>query len=390
MTNSGLCSLVETDHQRRRSSGLLVVTAHLLLLGSSFAQTASPPLGPPTYRSQNSPQLGVGVLSGIVKTQVAEIVAQANDQIHKQTKNITVEQLPLKVFSPMRVSTLYTNRPNQYYAKLPMGISIKVKIPLVSDRTIYIPLDLNLSCEGWETGNGTIQIVAKTGTPSIEGGNIVEDVLRVRDVIDNLIKSKLALPSGINVSLPNGACVTIGASPSQSVGDPFAFIAYDSPSRLGPIRDLRMTSSVEVTFQKLKRLRARGNGAILYQPTENIILDTYVNFVRHQSPTLTMSEDDEVTLNMPPSIVKTSGSALLVIITNILQQPTSQPEDSTFAASSRTANFSPGTHTLQITKVYVEPPGPGHPKPLQIRVPAYELTYSVRVTNPPTFRSTSQ
>jgi hypothetical protein len=93
---------------------------------------------------------------------------------------------------------------------------------------------------------------------------------------------------------------------------------------------------------------------------------------------------------MPVSTVKTSGSTLLVVIANILQQPTSQPEDSAFAAASRTANFSPGTHTLQITKVYVEPPGPGHSKPLILRVPAYELTYTVRVTNPPTFRSTGQ
>jgi hypothetical protein len=206
-------------------------------------------------------------------------------------------------------------------------------------------------------------------------------MLMVRDVIDNLIKSHLALPSGINVSLPNSACVTIGASPSQFVGDPFAFIAYDQPNRFGPIREVAILPSVEVTFQKLKRLRARGNGAILYQPTESIILDTYANFVRHQSPTLTMREDEELSLNMPSSIVKSPGE-LLVIIANILQQPTSQPEDSAFVALSRTTNFSSGTHTLQISKVYVEPPGPGHTKPLQIRVPAYELTYTVRYSNP--------
>ena len=77
-----------------------------------------------------------------------------------------------------------------------------------------------------------------------------------------------------------------------------------------------------------------------------------------------------------------AGLDLLVIIANILQQPTFQPEDSAFAASSRMANYSPGTHTLQITKLYVEPPGPGHTKPLQMRVPAYELTYTVRYSNP--------
>ncbi|HSB29882.1 MAG TPA: hypothetical protein VLE19_18580 [Pyrinomonadaceae bacterium] len=360
---------------------LLVLTVHLLVPRSSIGQTP-PPLGPPPYRSQNSPQLGVGVLSGIVKTQVADIVNKANNEIHKKTSTITVEALPLKVYSPMRVATLYTNRPNQYFAQLPMVISIKVRLPATSDRTIYISLNLNVSCDSWETGKGTIKMVAKIEPPVIEGGNIVEDMFMVRDVINNLIKSQLALPSGIDVSLPNSACVTIGASSSQYVGDPFAFIAYDPPNRLGQIRDVGITPTVEVTFQKLKRLRARGNGAILYQPTESIILDTYTNFVRHQSPTLTLREDEEVALNMPASIVKTAGLDLLVIIANILQQPTFQPEDSAFAASSRMANYSPGTHTLQITKLYVEPPGPGHTKPLQMRVPAYELTYTVRYSNP--------
>ena len=74
-----------------------------------------------------------------------------------------------------------------------MIISVKVKIPVTSDRTISIPFALNLSCEDWHTGNGTVQIVGQTGPPSIEGGNIIEDVLMVRDLIDNLIRSKLTL-----------------------------------------------------------------------------------------------------------------------------------------------------------------------------------------------------
>jgi hypothetical protein len=360
---------------------LLAFVVHSLFVGSSVAQQGPPPpLGPPTYRSDKI-SLGVGVLTGIVKTKVAETVTKANEMIHQQTNKVTVEALPLKVYSPMRVATLYTNRPNQYYVKLPIDIAIKVRIDFTSDRMIYIPLDLNLSCEGWETGKGKVQIVAKTGPPSIEGGNIIEDVIRVRDYINNQIKSNLTLPGAIAVSVPNPSCITIGPSPSQSVGDPFAFIAYDPPFRLSPIRDVAMAPTIEVTFQRLKRLRARGIGTILYQTTENVMLETYANFVLHQSAVVTMREDDEVALTLPPSVVKASGLDSLVIIANILQQPIGTPEDSAFNVSARTANFSPGAHTLQITKVYVEPPGPGHTKPLQIRVPAYELTYNVKYTN---------
>jgi hypothetical protein len=282
----------------------------------------------------------------------------------------------------MRVATQFTNRPNEYYVQLPMEIAIKVKLPVTSDRTIYIGLALNLSCEGWQNGTGKIQILAKTDPPVIEGGNIVEDVIRVRDIIDGLIKSQITLPGAINFSLPNAACITIGASPSQSVGDPFAFISYDSPSKLGQIRNLSALPKATVTFDGLKRLRARGQGgSVLYQETENIMLETYANFVTRQSDVLTMKEGDETALKFEPSIVEMSGRELLVVIANIRSMPTGQPEDSAFAAAARAANFSPGTHTLQINKVYTEPPGPGHTKPLQIRVPAYELTYTVHYSN---------
>jgi hypothetical protein len=313
----------------------------------------------------------------IAKTKVAEIVAQTNDRIHKTTSTVTVEALPIQVLGPRREATRYTNRPNEFFVKLPLMIQVKVKIPLASDRTISIPLNVNFACEGWHTGNGNLQIVAQTERAIIEGGNIVEDVIQVRDIIDNLIKSQLAFPGGFPVpSLPISSCVTLGASPGKFVGDPDAFVAYDQPIHLATPALFR-PSTITVSFQKLRRLRARDNDRILYQPIENILVEAYANFATRQSAVLTMREDDEVSLN--PLILKASRLSQLIVIANIQHQPTGQPEDSAFAAFAASANFSPGTHTLQITKVFTEPPGPTHSKPLQIRVPAYELTYTVVV-----------
>jgi hypothetical protein len=358
---------------------VLATAIHAALAAASFAQPAPPPpLGPATYRS-DAQQIGVGLLAGFVKNKVAEIVTNANQMIHKQTSHVTVEALPLKVFSPMRVATLYTNRPNQYYVRLPIYITIKVRIDFDSDRTIFIPLYLNLSCEGWQTGNGSVQIVAQIDPPVVEGGNIIEDIIRVRDFINDQIKSHLTLPGAISFSLPNSSCITIGPSPSQYVGDLFAFIAYDPPGRVQTITAVRALPTIEVTPLRLKRLQARNKSAVLYQTTENILLETYANFEMRQSDVLTMREGDEVSLNLPALNVRAWDS--LVVIANIKQQPISTPEDSAFAVWARTANYSPGVHTLQITKVYVEPPGPGHTKPLQVRVPAYELTYNVRYSD---------
>src|SRR5947208_3965794 len=168
-------NVTRTDLSRHWRVAVLAITIHAALAVSSFAQPAPPPLGPSSYRSDKI-QIGVGVLTAFVKTKVAEIVSNTNQMIHEQTSHVTVEALPLKFFSPMRVATHYTNRPNEYYVQLPIEIAIKVRIDLASDRTIYIHLDLNFSCEGWQTGKGTLQIVAHTDPPVVEGGNIVEEV----------------------------------------------------------------------------------------------------------------------------------------------------------------------------------------------------------------------
>src|SRR5258705_218375 len=96
---------------------VLAIAIHAVLAVSSFAQPAPPALGPMTYRSDKI-RLEVFTLSAIIKTKVAEIVATANATIHKQTSTVTVEAMPLKVYSPMRVATLHTNRPNEYYVRL--------------------------------------------------------------------------------------------------------------------------------------------------------------------------------------------------------------------------------------------------------------------------------
>src|SRR5690349_2852158 len=102
-------------NRRWAHTHFFIPAIYCLFATSVLAQLAPPPaLGPPSYRSDKI-QLGVGVLSGFVKTQVAQIVTQANDAIHRQTSTISVEALPLRVFSPMRVATQFTNRPNEYY-----------------------------------------------------------------------------------------------------------------------------------------------------------------------------------------------------------------------------------------------------------------------------------
>jgi len=350
----------------------------------TFAQSTtppSPPIGPATYRSDQK-QIGVGVITSLVKGKVAEIVKNANDTIRARGENVRVELKEVRVNKPSRVATEHTNRPNQRFVKVPMNIHLEVVIPASSNRQIYIPLDINVSCENWHTGRGALRLIAQPGPISIEGGNILEEAIRVKDYVDSLVKSNFPRLSVIDATPGNPPpCSTIGVSPGDPPDYGFGFIAYDAPIRGRPLDDVRAGPTVEVTFLKLKRLRARGRGAVLYKPTEEIVLETYANYTARQSSVLTMREDDEVNLSFPPFVLKAPGMETLVIIANINQQPLAQPQDSAFNAWPRSVNFSPGMHTLRITKVYVEPKGPGRPKPMFMRVPAYELTYNVRYTD---------
>jgi hypothetical protein len=361
--------------------GFIAWIAIFILAFSSLVQGQPPPVGPASYRSDKSPQIGVGVLTNGVKAMVQKAVNDTNDYLQKQGKSIRVSALPLQSWAPSRFATQYTNRPNQYYVKLPTIIGINVSIPVVSDRQIYIPLDMNVSCDGWQTGSGVIRIDAQTGPASVEGGNILEEILSVKDYITKQVESYVPSVTSTQ-TLPNSQCVTIGVPPSSQYPDPsFSFIAWDPPQRI-LATGASALPPLEVTFMRLKRLTARGNNGILYYPTENIVLETYANYTYSQSAVLTMQEGDELNLNIAPAVVRSPLLDSLVLIANINQQTTTGLQDSAFAASFRSANFSPGVHTLQIPKRFIIPPSRQNPKPQQINVPAYELTYNVRYSSP--------
>lgn len=370
-------------HGSKRTVHIAILAAITLTAVSVARGQISPPIGPDSYRS-DAKQLGVSILTGMVKTTVDKIVTDTNAELARQGKSIRIQALPFKSWPPLRVATEYTNRPNEWFIKIPTMIGINVDIPVLADRQIYYPLDLNLTCDKWFTGNGVVKVTAKPGPPSVEGGSIIEDVIHIRDYVDSQVKSHLPQIAAVTQTLPNSQCVTIGASPNTTgTVDKFAFIAWDPPGRRLPIiGTVAALPRLEVTFTRLKRLQARGNGALLYNPTENIMLDVYANFNERQSGDLTMKEDDEVTLNIHPIVFNAPLPNSLVVIANLNQLPLGATQDSAFAAALRTANYSPGVHTLQIPKHYVIPPGPGHRKPIIATTPAYELTYNVNYVSP--------
>ena len=137
-----------------------------------------------------------------------------------------------------------------------------------------------------------------------------------------------------------------------------------------------------MTFLQLRRLAARGNGAVLSQPNrQNRPRDLRelrlqpVAGVDHERGRRRESECAE---GVASSSSRPTGCPdRLVVIANVSRARNGQPVDTAFWVALRSVSYQPGVHTLQITKSYVMPAGPFNRKPTTVRVPAYELTYSV-------------
>lgn len=347
----------------------------------AFAQYP-PPIGPDSYKVDKT-DISANILRNVARTAINKVLADTNASLKNQGGGIHVDLVGNVNFNqPYRTPSQNTNRPNQYYVKVPMSFTLNVSIPHTSDRQLIYPLDLNITCDRWFTGSGVVTYTAVTGPPDIQGGNVLENLLQVRNLIDNTVKSYL--PSiGAQVQTFNNPCVTIGASPSN-IEAQNSFIAWDAPVRRPTSGIGTVAPHLEITFVKLKRLAARGNGQVLYAPVENVDLDAYANFGERQSHSLTFREGDEVGLNLTPVIINAPLPNILVVIASI-NQPGGSADDTSFWSAPSSANFSPGEHTLQIPKHYVIPGRPGI-KPTIVATPGYELTYKVVSYNPETIR----
>lgn len=357
-----------------RPGGLL-----LFVVGAfSIASAQYPPaVGPDLYKS-DALSVSVAAFPGVAAQMIQGILNDTNKGFKAKGKKYSVSLVGDVTFSasPYRLATENKNAPNQYYVTVPMSFTVNVSIPTFADRQLIYPLNINLTCDGWYTGNGTVVVNAVPGTPSLEGGSILEDLAGIRDDIDERVRDNIPALGAIMVDLPlaNKQCVTIGASSTNGTPADIknANIAWDAPPP--KITIVMGGPHLVITYLSLKRLivPSQANNAAV----ETFKLDTYANFVRSQSPTLSMRVGDVVTLKMAPLIIGPPLPNILVVIANI-DQSVVDVDATRFRADLKSANFSPGEHTLQIPTKYLIPGSQGHPKPTYGHTPGYELTYKV-------------
>jgi hypothetical protein len=360
------------------------VRCRLLVLGIALSATVAaaqpPPVGPPINKT-NKKELAVSQLTLLVRGFAQAAADMANKTLEEENRPARASIEEVRAWPPYRSKTTTPNKPNSWNVRIPYLVRIKVSLPVTSDRHIGIPVDVECFCEGWHTKSGTVTVRAQPGPASIEGGNILEDVVHVRDYLDAQVRSSFSSPLPVTQPLL-AKCITIGASDGGTAAGDDDLVLWDTPPRLRAHEGVALKPTIEVTFNRVKRLRARNlKGEILYKDVESILLKAFANYSQVQKGPLSMREGDVVTLGLPTVRLDADQFDSLIVIGSI-EQPPNNPKDSAFAAADKAQNYAPGSHVLAIPKWYTLPPTAGNPKPQFIRVPAYELSYTVRFVDP--------
>jgi hypothetical protein len=353
-----------------------------LVSSATLAAAQPPPVGPPVNVT-NAGSLPIPLITNEVRNRAQQRVDETNAQLAAEGSSYTTSISELQVWGPLRTASTLWDRPNSSFVLIPHILSIEVHIPWASNRFIHIPLDITVSCDGWDTAAGTITVRSKAGPASIEGGNIFEDILHIRSVIDARVRAAFNSPAPITVPLDFlPACYTIGASKMGTTAVDDDLILWDVPRPPRPWDPIRLNATVEVTFDRLTRLPAQTiDGDTLYQDVETFYLNLFANYSSRQR-SLTMQEGDVVSLSdVPPVTLVASKYDKLVVIANA-EQPPNNPRDSGYGVGLRTQSYSPGAHSIVIPKWYWRPPDQFIRKPTLVSVPAYRLDYTVRYIDP--------
>ncbi len=351
---------------------VIVFAIALTAVGAVATNGASvpPALGPPLNRAEDG-ALWVPAVAGLTTLNVQRFIDKTNQDFVDAGSSTRVAIESFHTSKAFRVQTQSTSEPNSWYVRIPHKVVAKAKIRGLGDRRFHIPIDLHVSCENWQLPTGRIVIRAIPGKVTVTGGTLLEDFFLVRERINAAIEDGLASPNPVTVSTDPMPCSSLGVTGED--------IFWDLPPRSRP-GDSVIGPTIEVTFERLKRLPARGRaGTVIYQETEEIVLNLFANYDSPAQRHLTMRDGDDVALELAPVRLKAGTYEKLVIIGNIMQQQPTVTADSAFKASAREQNYAPGRYVLKIPKVYFVP---GHPKPSEVHVPAYELSYTVRYLDP--------
>ncbi|MBI4908207.1 MAG: hypothetical protein HY820_31565 [Acidobacteria bacterium] len=375
---------------------LAAAAAVLLATITPSHLSAQPPAQGPAPASSNANDLGVDLITAVVRNKVKETVATTN-------ANLATNPSYRAVLSPsqqhslpyMRLST-YLDRPNQFYANVPYHITYKVTgikakiagvwVPYPFSRTLSQTINVQTTCEGWYTGKGTLALTALIERPYLEGDHsFIEDAIGfllmnfIPDYVDSQIRGALSGMTGAvipsSVPLP---CATLGVA-TTAMGFSFDSIRFDPPNALQV--NTAFLPKITVRVVQVKRLTVHKlTGEVVGDVVETPELEFWAG---HSVTGLQMASMVEgqtwfpsVASSVPTPVP--SGTGLLVLIGNLLYNGGIR-EDNSYATYSKATNYGNGTQTFNVMKTWFDPPLLPGGKPVKRTAPGYQITVQISV-----------
>jgi len=285
------------------NSPITMIFCSMFLLCAGQIAAQPPAIGPGPNTTQAG-ELSVFTLTVGVKAKTLDIVNATNAQLEAAGESARVSVKEVKALKASRVPTQFDDRPNSMIVRAPLFVNIEVHIPVFGNRFIHIPIDVNVACDGWQNPTGNITVRAVPGPASIEGGSIIEDIIQVRGLIDSNVRNNFTqpLPSVVPSMLADPRCKNIGVTDFGTAIVTDDAIHFDRPRIVRPIIGTvgGLTPTVEVTFNRLKRLPARDlRNRVVYREVEQIALNAFANYTQLQK-IVSMREGDDVALDLRP------------------------------------------------------------------------------------------
>lgn len=374
----------------------LLLLAVSMYLGS-YAQY-SPAQGPPNVSGSNIRELSVTIFTNnITRLLNDSIIPKANADIaaNDPPMNIKLALTSVKLRKPGMGQTEYTDRPNERVLKIPYNIDFELKINNFPNRHIFQSIELTVSCQDWFINDGgSLRITLKADKPYLSGPSITEQVLNafllnfLTPYVDAKIRNNL--PTGLQRIIPIGGalgrCNCLGAYVDSDPGYTFSALQYQHKRPLHQTIETP-ANTVYVSVKSIKRLRARNyeQGTVLYDSSENINIEFFINQKLQVFSVNQIREDEQV--NFPDnltSVRRPNASGTLILIANITQS--NNRRDSRFAVYRASGNFGNGIRKLIVKKVFISRPhrlpNGQMSKPIDIYVDAYEFTVEIKAFVP--------
>ena len=380
----------------RRNAHRSAVTLFLAAF-TTIALAQPPAQGPPPPRPNDVRSVVMGAIINGVLLAIQQGVDSTNAHIARDANSTGIQaqvSFSANVSQPNLLPTQNITTPNENQVWNSFIVTYDVTgiryhgIPYF-DRQIGQTIDVFTRCSAWFTPHGALTTTTSLQPAYLDGQSFSEEALNffIANTLTNLVDSKLrsSLPGagGRRDTISLLPCGCLGLDPGSKAKN---YVDGSILFSLPPKKTVVVTgfNQASVTLQRIKRLQARGNGGILYQPSEDIRLDVYVNQTLRSVEITGMKEGDDRPLSLQAvTFPAPSGDATVVIIGNTVQHLEGDQTDSQFMVFSKPQNFGNGTQKLIVQKIYwTQPqtlPGGIRTKPIKSYVDGYELTFLVSI-----------